>query len=130
MLTLILPSDIDGRETFERSFDFSKLPNLQEVRFGVRWRGGDLRSIPTALSTLRPATSPRLLAIRLGFTDPPASGRLFEPPIKLTGNVTNDVRRVVDEVARIELEFEGTLELVVHWGPRFHEVSNVRFHLC
>ena len=88
------------------------------------------RSIPTALSTLRPATSPRLLAIRLGFTDPPASGQLFEPPIKLTGNVTDDVRRVVDEVARIEREFEGTLELVVHWGPRFHEVSNVRFHLC
>ena len=130
MLTLILPSDIDGRETFERSFDFSKLPNLQEVRFGVRWRGGGLRSIPTALSTLRPATSPRLLAIRLGFIDPPASGQLIEPPIKLTGNVTNDVRRVADEIARIERELEETLELVVHWGPRFHGISNVRFHLC
>ena len=63
--------DVDRRETYERSFDFSKSPNLQEVTlvcgvFGYT-RGG-LPWFPMALSTLEPTTSPRLSTIRLDFT--------------------------------------------------------------
>ena len=50
---------LDGHETFERSFELSKLPNLQEVNLGstIGWLNGGLPRIPVALSTLKPATS-------------------------------------------------------------------------
>ena len=122
MSALTLLPDTGGDEAFERSFDFSKLPNLREVHFGVSWIGGGLFWIPEALSTLRPtASAPRLLAIRLSFTHLPTTGRPAETMIK---DMRNDLRRIADELVRIEREFEGAVELTVHLDPAF----NMRLH--
>jgi len=103
-------------ETFERSFDFSKFPNLQEVDVEVSWMSGGLRWVPAALSTLRSVTSPHLSAIRLNFVRPPTVNRSVQAMIECTGN---DLRRVADEVTRIEREFEGAVNLTVPWDPGF-----------
>ena len=71
---------------------------------GVPW-------IPMALSTLRPATSPRLSAIRLDlFCE---SDRPIDTVITDMGN---DLRRIAGEVARIEREFEGAVNFAVPRG--------------
>ena len=122
--------DADGQEPYERSLDFSKLPNLEEVHFGIKWMSGGLLWIPTALSTIRPATSPRLSVIKLNFVRQPSTNRSVQVMIEDTGN---DLRKVADEVARIEREFSGTLSLTVHRDPAFEVVSdtlNVRSHSC
>lgn len=56
--TLTLFLDVDGCETPDQSFNFSKFPNLQEVGHGFRvgLMRGYLVWIPEALSTLRPTT--------------------------------------------------------------------------
>ena len=127
---LILPPGVGGREPFERSFDFSKLQNLQEVDFRVHWVNGSLFWIPIAFSTLNPATSPRLSIIRLEIAHAPSFYRTPEALIIWLGD---DFRRVVDEAARIELEFKGVVKLSVIRGPGFKEALgtlNVRVHLC
>ena len=126
----MLSPNVGGCEAFERSFDFSKLQNLQEVDFRVGWTGGSLLWIPMALSTLRPATSPRLSTIRLDFSRPSTATRSVESAIEITGN---NLRQVADEIARIEREFEGAVNLTVFRDPVFEAVSdtlNVRFRLC
>jgi len=119
--------DTDRHDTFGRSFDFSKFPHLQEVTFGftAKWQGGGLPWIPMALPTLRPSTSPRLSVIRLGFTSP--TGLSAETMIAVMGN---DLRRIADEVARIECEFEGAVNFTVLRDIEFWAVLdslNVRF---
>lgn len=96
----------------ERSFDFSKLPNLQEVNLGVGRINCSPHWIPTALSTLRPATNPRLSAVRLDFAHVPTvtAGR---PVTTLTEDLGDDLQRVAVEVTRIEHEFEGTVDITV-----------------
>ena len=127
--TLTLFPDVDGSEAFERSFDFSKSPNLQEVNFGFRigWKEEGVSWIPAALSTLRPATSPCLSAVRLDF----AGSHIANPSVEtLIRGTSNDLRRIADEVARIEREFEGAVDLIVSLDSKFKEVSdtlNVRF---
>ena len=116
--------DIAGGQPFERSFDFSTFPNLEEVRFDVGWKSGRLLWIPTALATLRPSTSPRLSEIQLSLDYPPAA----ETVIEATGH---DLRQVADEVSRIESEFKGQVEVFVYRSPAFDAVSailDVRFH--
>jgi len=130
MLTPRIP-DVDGCETFEQSFDFSKFPNLQEVNFGFRigWKGGGLPWIPMALSTLRAATSPRLSAIRLEF----AGSSVVNQPIEtLMEDMGNDFLRTADEVSRIDREFEGAVNFTV--APDWKvgvvlDTLNVRFRL-
>ena len=76
-----------------------------------------------ALSTLRPTTSPRRLSdIRLNFCLPTS------PPVEaLITGMEDDLRRIADEVARIEREFEGTtLNLTVVSDSKF-DTLNVRF---
>ena len=127
VLTLTLSPNVGGCEAFERSFDFSKLQNLEEVDFRVGWTGGSLLWIPMALSTLRPATSPRLSTIRLDFSHPSTATRSVESAIEITGN---NLRQVADEIER---EFEGAVNLTVLWDPVFEAVSeslNVRFQFC
>jgi len=114
----MLPPDVVGCEAFERSFDFSKFPNLQEVDFGVHWVGGSLLWIPIAFSTLGPATSPRLSVIRLELARSPTVYRNTETLVKDLGN---DLRRVAGGVARIEREYEGTVNLTVVRGLGFKE---------
>lgn len=127
MLSLTLSPDIGGNEVFEGSFDFSKFPNLQEVDFEVCWMGGGLLWVPAALSTLKPTTSPCLSTIRLKLVGPPTSTTLVETLINDTGN---DLRWVVDEVFRIEREFDEAVHLTALWDPVFEVVLNtlgVRF---
>jgi len=116
--------DVDTRKKFERSFDFSTLLNLQEVTFGfnIRWTEGGIPWIPMALSTLRPTTSPCLSAIRLDFTGTPTNRRSVEMLIEDAGN---DLRRVADEVGRIEREFKGAVIFTVLLHPRFEAISDI-----
>jgi len=121
-------SGAGGIEACEQSFDFSKFPNLQEVDFGLSRIEGSPHWIPKALSTLRPATSPRLSTIRLNFIYPPTA----DPPVAtLVKTMGNDLRWVADEFTRIEREFERAVNLTVVRGPGFEallDTLNVRFH--
>ena len=121
ILTLAFSPDADGCEPFPQSFDFSKLPNLQEVDFRIGWMGGGLVWIPKVLSTLRPTTSPRLSTIQLNFTRPYTANRSVETTINVAGD---DLRWVADEVARIEREFWGAVEVNVHLDSSFEALSN------
>ena len=121
--------NVDGSEDFGRSFDFSKFSNLQEVGLGGRisWRGGGLPWIPIALSTLKSSTSPRLSAIRFDFS---CSHGVTRPVEAVIAEVGNDLRRIADEVARIECEFEGTVSFTALLDSVFEKVLdklNVRF---
>ena len=77
----------------------------------VGWRGKGLPWIHLALSTLRPVTSPHVSAIRLKFT---RSLFLAEDPAEtLINYVGDDLRRIADEITRIEHEFGGVVNLTV-----------------
>ena len=128
ILTLISSPEVDSRKVLGRSFDFSKLPNLQEVHFGVGWMAGGVLWIPMALSTLRPVTSPRLSSIQLDFSRPLTANRSIQAAI---GDAGDHFRRVADEVARIQREFKGAVGLSVARDSGFKVVFdtlNVRFH--
>ena len=102
----MLPLGVDGYEVFQRSFDFSKFQNLQEVEFGVGWMSGGLPWIPIALSTLRPVTSPYLSIVKLDFSSSPVAsvGALVE------GMPHDDPLLVADETARIGRKIRGSGE--------------------
>jgi len=108
--------DVDGVEAPEQFFDFSKFPALQEVGFEVGWASGSLLWIPTSLSTLRPATSPRMTTILLDFLSQSSAARSIEILLKSAGS---DLQQVADEFARIEREFEGAVDLTVFWNAGF-----------
>jgi len=127
--TLTPSPDRHSDDTFESSFDLSKFPNVQDVSFCL-WHdisGRGLPWIPMALSTLRPTTSPRLSVIKLSFH--PSVSAL--PGTMITG-MGSDLRRIADEVARIEREFEGRVNFTIDtYSPHFRMVLddlNVRFH--
>jgi len=112
--------DVDHCVASERSFDFSKFPNLQEVYFGfpVNSMVGGLLWIPTALSTLRRATSPRLSSLRLDCV-----GSSTDQSIRtLIEDMGNDLRRIANEFTRIDREFKGTVNLTVVRDPGFEMV--------
>jgi len=121
-----------GGKDLGRSFDFSKFPNLQEVKLGFRsgLTGGGLFWIPMALSTFRPATSPCLSAIRLDFARSPIVHR----PINiLIQDASSDLQWVANEVARIKREFEGEVKLIVRRDSGFGivlDTLNVRLNFC
>ena len=112
---LISPPHIDGGD-FERSLDFSKLPNLRVVTLKLTWMYGGLRWIPMALSTIKPATSPRLSAIRVDLI---RSHSTILPAENLIGDTRDDLRWIADEAARIECEFEGAVNLTVSRDSAF-----------
>ena len=129
-LTLTSLPCVDGHENFERSFDFSKFPNLREVDLGVSWTGGGLPWIPMALSTFTPITSPCLSVLQLNFVRPHYVGRPVHDVIEVAGK---DLRWMTDEVTRIEHEFEGAVNLTVFRDPEFgvvFDTLNVRFRFC
>ena len=70
--------------------------------------------IPMALSTIRPATSPRLSIIRLDFYSP--INREVETT---TTEMGNDLRRIADEITRIECEFGGSVTFTVTPDSKF-----------
>ena len=117
-MTLTLLPNVDGCGASGRSLDFSKLPNIQEARFAVRWAAGGVPWIPAALSTIKPATSPRILEIRLQFVpDTDNVGAAID-------DMGNDLRRVADQVSRIKREFKGTVKLIVDLYPAFKALKN------
>lgn len=84
--------------------------------------------IPLALSSLGPATFPHLSAIRFAFADSPSISRSVETLIKDAGS---DLQRIADEVARIEREFRGAVNLTLFLDSAFEVVLdtlNVSFH--
>ena len=94
--------------------------------------GGGLPWVPAALSTLRPTTSPRLLAIKLRLA---CSYLVFATQVveAVITDAGDDLQRVADEVARVEREFGGVVKLGVHQSSVFKEVTdtlNVRFYFC
>lgn len=104
-----------------RSFDLSKFPNLQEVEFGARYFGGHLLCVHRTLSTLGPATSPNLSAIRLEF--------LRSLPINfgpMPGETGDGFPRLADELVRIEREFGGAVNLAVVLDPMFAVAPGTR----
>ena len=114
----MLTPSLDARRNiaFEQSFDFSKLPNIQKVtlRFWLASRKRGLPWIPMSLSTLKPATSPRLSLIILDFIS------FISQTIEImTIDMGHDLQRVADEVARIEREFEGAVYIAVSRDSRF-----------
>jgi len=109
-LSLTLSPNVDGREVYDRFFDFSKIPNLQEVNIGVGWVRGGLPWIPMTLSTLKPATSPHLSAIRLEYS----IRHTRDPDIS---TIEDDLRRAADEVARIRREFGGAVDAAMVRDP-------------
>lgn len=121
-------SSADNRRA--SSFNFSKFPCLQEVYLATEWIGGDLCWLPGALSTIKPATSPRLSTIRLNFF----ILALRTDTVKiLTKDAGDDLRLVANEVARIEREFGGAVKFTVFLSPGFVAVLdalkiNVGFH--
>ena len=112
------------QESLNRSFNFTKLPNIQEVTFTVRQIHGDILWTHKALSTLMLSTSPRLSAVRLKLgTKPPEDSSIHvrELPDRV-------IRPIEEQVARIELEFMGAVDVTVQRCPKF-EVGAPTFSL-
>ena len=105
-----------GLEASGQTFDFSKLPNLQEVELGVGWIDGSLSWIPAALSTIKPTTSQHLSIIQLSFTHTPTTKESVRSLIRDAGN---DLQWVAKEVARIDARFGGAVDLTVFQDPSF-----------
>ena len=96
----------------------------------VGWLGGDMLWIPTALSTLRPTTSPRISVIRLNLVSGFATTRSIE---RLLNVASSGLRLIADEFDRIEREFEGAVDLTVVRNPWFgaaFDTLNVRSRFC
>ena len=131
ILTSDVIPDVGHYGALERSFDFSKFPNLQEVTLISRTASsthGGLPWVPMALSTLKPTTSPRLSTIRLDFTCLSNFGQSAETLIEDMGD---DLRRAADEVLRIDCEFEGAVDFTTLRDSKFKmalDKLNVRFH--
>ena len=70
-----------------------------------------------ALSTLRPATSTNLSAIRLKFTR--SIFLVEDSAATLISYMGDDLRRIADEIIRIEGEFKGAVKLTVFRDPVF-----------
>jgi len=70
-----------------------------------------------ALSTLRPATSPRLSVVRLNF-----SATTRQPIETVIADMGNDLQQIADEISRIEREFEGAVNLTVVPDSKFRAV--------
>jgi len=77
---------------------------------------GSLFWIPKALSTIKPGTSSRLSFISLSFVRPRFANGSIDALIRDAGD---DLRWVVDEVARIERELGGAVYVTVHWDRSF-----------
>jgi len=104
-----------GHEVLDQSFDFAKFPNLKEVKFNINWAAGDLLWIPAALSTIKPATSPRLSIIQLKLGGRSLRYIPEDPRERLVG----DLQLIEKELTRIGREFMGVLDLIVTRYPGF-----------
>ena len=108
-------SGIGDRETPEQSFNFAKLPNIEEVTFTLRQVDGDSPWILKALSTLKPTTTPHLSVLQFNLGDrTPGRG-----PIEWGRKVGDGVPLMKRQVTRIRREFAGAVNVIVHRYPGF-----------
>ena len=111
MLTT-MPCHILARDgTLDRSFDFAKCRNLKEVILTLNDAGPGLPWIRMALSTIKSATTPHLSALHLNLNG------LSRPNGFTNWRIlfANDLRLLDEEVARIEREFGGAVNLTANY---------------
>ena len=99
--------DSERREDFAHTFNFAKLPNLEEAKFRPHFRSG-LPWVCKTLSTIKPATSPCLSTLQFNHY----TLRNFESPLEPPLSV-DDLTRVRREVFRIEREFNGAVKVTL-----------------
>ena len=115
------------------SFDFSKFPNLHELTFNVKWLFGFLDWIPTALSTFKPATSPLLNEVYIGFDYPLNKTYLYRDHERWELEyLSGELQWIGRELTRIEHEYEGKVNIMVIDKPKFQRLTtgDVSFHSC
>jgi hypothetical protein len=102
------------------------------VSLHVKWLFGRLDWIPEALSTFKPATSPRLTKVHLGFDYPldQIESQNSHDHSELE-DLDRELHWIARELARIEREYEGTVNIVVMMGEEFGLFTevDVRVHL-
>lgn len=81
----------------------------------VRWGVGCLQWIPTALSTLKPTTSPHLSVIRIKLI---GKTRRHLPRASLE-QLDNDLKLIKHEIARIRREYVTQVDMTVDQHTRF-----------
>ena len=118
--------DSDSNEEPERTFDFSKFPNLQEVTIGVRWISGGLLWISAALSTINPTTSPPLSTFKLDISGRPPRFA----PVHHKEQFENDLRLIDERVVQIERDFIGMANFTVSFRHPGFEVGLLCLDLC
>ena len=74
------------------------------------------------LSTLSPATSPHLSSLQLTFLGSPS-----DFPWVFSEDIGDDLQRIVDQLTRIEREFEGAVNSTVIRDPKFELLMKIRF---
>ena len=102
--------DSGRREAFAHTFDFAKLPNLEEANFGAHFLSVGSLWVRKTLSAITPATSPCLSVLRFDhYTLRRAGGPSLE---QLPG--ISDYKRIEGEVFRIEHEFKGAVKVILN----------------
>lgn len=102
---------VGGNGTLDRSLDFSECRNLKEVVLRLGGAGPGLPWIYTTLSTIRSATTPHLSALHLDLHGLSRSNSFINWRILFA----DDLRLLDEEVARIEREFEGAVNLTANY---------------
>lgn len=113
MLTMKSCPGLGGREAPNQPFDFTKLPNIKQVKFKVLQTAGSIQWISTALSTLKPATSPCLTVVRLNF----AVRRFLNR--RSMERLRDDLTLIEREVARVRHEFAGKVHITMNENIRY-----------
>ena len=116
---ILIPSHrLVNRIAPDSTFDFANFLNLEEVTFEIRWSSGVLLWIPRALSTLKLTTSPRLSVLKIT----PSKLHLPSPFLPRFEARLKKVTCLVGEVARVEREFIGVVEVTMAWGPKLQSL--------
>jgi len=118
----MLTSPVDGREAFDRPSTF---PDLQASRSVIQchWVHGDLQWIPASLTTLNPATSPRLSKIYLGFSAQCTRASFTTSWVHEAGEVGHRPPTDRGRIYRIEREYGGAVDLAMSRHYRVRTVG-------
>ena len=119
-LTLVL--GLENQETFIRTFDFAKLPNLKEADIKAHLTSAALLWVHEALSTIRPSTSSHLSILQFDYF--PLRG----VPQHLIDQFRIDLRLIEGEATRIESQFFGSVKLILTRFPGLFGVGCLQSH--
>lgn len=101
----------ENQESFIRTFDFAKLPNLKEADIKAHLTSAALLWVHEALSTIRPSTSSHLSILQFDYF--PLRG----VPQHLIDQFRIDLRLIEGEATRIESQFFGSVKLILTRFP-------------